>query len=131
MSSTSQHGHNDSLILHCLNSVVYELLRSPCVCSVYTKSTMKNWFLMLSCFTLVLHRLDAVRSTGNVCHMYFINHLRAQTHTCHLSVIWTESPSFSSNRNLRPRRLKSPSFEHRRFSPQLSLLLVSPSFHHA
>ena len=37
-------------------------------------------------------------------------------HTCQLSVFWTESPSFfSSHRNLRPPRLKSPSCEHRRF----------------
>ena len=34
-------------------------------------------------------------------------------HTCQLSGFWTESPSFSSHQNLRPRRLKSPSFEHR------------------
>ena len=33
-------------------------------------------------------------------------------HTCQLSVIRTESPSFSSRQNLRPRRHKSPSFEH-------------------
>ena len=38
-------------------------------------------------------------------------------HTCQLSVIRTESPSFSSHQNLRPRRRKSPSFEHRLFSP--------------
>ena len=71
-----------------------------------------------------------MRSTGNVCYLYFINHLRAQTHTCHLSVIWTESPSFSSNRNLLPRRLKSPSFEHRRFFPSTqssSCFAVVPS----
>ena len=37
-------------------------------------------------------------------------------HACQLSVFWTESPSFSSHRNLRPRRLKSPYFEHRRKS---------------
>ena len=36
-------------------------------------------------------------------------------HTCQLSVIGTESPSFSSRQNLRPRRPKSPSFEHRWF----------------
>ena len=36
-------------------------------------------------------------------------------HTCKLSVIRTESPSFSSRQNLRPRRRKSPSFEHRLF----------------
>ena len=38
------------------------------------------------------------------------------THTCQLSVIMTESPSFSSRQDLRPRRRKSPSFEHRLFS---------------
>ena len=38
-------------------------------------------------------------------------------HTCQLSVIRTESPSFSSRQNLRPRRRKSPSFEHRYFFP--------------
>ena len=32
-------------------------------------------------------------------------------HTCQLYVFWTESPSFSSYRKLRPRRLKYPSFE--------------------
>ena len=37
------------------------------------------------------------------------------SHTCQLSVIGTESPSFSSRQNLRPRRRKSPSFEHRLF----------------
>ena len=37
-------------------------------------------------------------------------------HTSQLSVIGTESPSFSSRQYLRPRRLKSPSFEHRLFS---------------
>ena len=37
-------------------------------------------------------------------------------HTCQLSVIGTESPSFSSRQYLRPRRPKSPSFEHRLFS---------------
>ena len=36
-------------------------------------------------------------------------------HTCQLCVIGTESPSFSSRQNLRPRRPKSPSFEHRFF----------------
>ena len=36
-------------------------------------------------------------------------------HTCQLSVFRTESPSFSSRQNLRPRRRKSPSFEHRFF----------------
>ena len=35
-------------------------------------------------------------------------------HTCQFSGFWTKSLSFSSHRNLRPRRLKSPSFEHRR-----------------
>ena len=35
-------------------------------------------------------------------------------HTSQLSGFWTESPSFSSHQNLRPRRLQSPSFEHRR-----------------
>ena len=37
-------------------------------------------------------------------------------HTCQLSVFRTESPSFSSRQNLRPRRRKSQSFEHRLFS---------------
>ena len=36
-------------------------------------------------------------------------------HSCQLSVIRTESPSFSSRQNLRPRKRKSPSFEHRHF----------------
>ena len=40
----------------------------------------------------------------------------SQNHTCQLSVIGTESPSFSSRQNLRPRRPKSPSFEHLLFS---------------
>ena len=32
--ATSPYGHNDSLYIHGLKSVVKELLRSPCVCSV-------------------------------------------------------------------------------------------------
>ena len=39
----------------------------------------------------------------------------AEWHTCQLSVIGTESPSFPSRQNLRPRRPKSQSFEHRLF----------------
>ena len=35
-------------------------------------------------------------------------------HICQLSFFWTEYPSFSSHGNLRPRRVKSPSLEHRR-----------------
>ena len=43
-------------------------------------------------------------------------------HTCQLSVFRTESPSLSSRQNLRPRRRKSPSFEHRLF------FVFGPSF---
>ena len=42
---------------------------------------------------------------------------------CQLSVIGTDSPSFSSCQNLRPRRRKSPSFEHRLF-----FFVFAPSF---
>ena len=56
-------------------------------------------------------------------------------HTCQLSVIRTESPSFSSRQNLRSRRRKSPSFEHRlcfRFRAIISYfpVIIPMSRHH-
>ena len=45
-------------------------------------------------------------------HLALVHCLKIVKHTCQLSVIGTESPSFSSRQNLRPRRPKSPSFEH-------------------
>ena len=43
--------------------------------------------------------------------------IKSHQHTCQFYVFWAESPSFSSHRNLLPRRLKSPSFEPRRCFP--------------
>ena len=50
LQATSPYGHNDSLYIHGLKSVVKELLHAFVVCK------MENWVVMLSRFILVLHR---------------------------------------------------------------------------
>ena len=64
------------------------------------------------CLRLPVHVVFVVTIKANMMH-----HKIKLNHTCQLSVIGTESPSFSSRQNLRPRRPKSPSFEHGLFSP--------------
>ena len=60
-----------------------------------------------------IHRLMTSREEGESENILYIMllHICKQTHTCQHSAIRTESPSFSSRQNLRPRRRKSPSFE--------------------
>ena len=64
MSATSQNNNNDSLFLHGMKSVVWELLLSPCVCSVYKNQHCPVYF------RAICIGLDAVSSTGNLCSIY-------------------------------------------------------------
>ena len=108
------------------NNIQVELIRFRKMATLLTFETMK-WGYIFATDVLIAIRDESplvCRSQGapgvsehshfGTCHIGTTTMRDCTTQSCQLSGFWTESPTFSSHQNLRPRRLKSPSFEHRR-----------------
>ena len=94
-----------SAVLNCLNNERVDVASNNLACD-----TEENCIVSGTEIERCIAKLKNGKSNG------MDNVSSEHLHTCQLSVIGTESPSFSSRQNLRPRRPKSPSFEHLLFS---------------